>query len=58
MFGRALHVTVETADEGARVVRAALGSAGRDVTGINPVSPSLEDVFVALVRAEGGAVVG
>jgi ABC-2 type transport system ATP-binding protein len=58
MFGRALHVTVEKAAEGERLVRGALQSAGRSVRNIETVEPSLEDVFVSLVRAEGGAVVG
>jgi ABC-2 type transport system ATP-binding protein len=58
MFGRALHVTVDDADEGARIVRKALSDAGREVSAIQAVQPSLEDVFVSLVRAEGGAVVG
>jgi ABC-2 type transport system ATP-binding protein len=58
MFGRALHVTVESAAEGPSLVRQALADAGREVLGVDPVQPSLEDVFVSLVRAEGGAVVG
>ena len=58
MFGRALHVTVSDGTEGERVVRHALESAGRRVDSIQPVEPSLEDVFVSLVRAEGGAVIG
>ena len=58
MFGRALHVTVERADAGSAEVRRALAEAGRGVASIEPVEPSLEDVFVSLVRAEGGAVVG
>jgi len=58
MFGRSLHVTVQDEDEGSRIVREALQSAGRTVSGIEPIEPSLEDVFVSLVRAEGGAVVG
>ena len=58
MFGRALHVTVENADEGRSIVTDALAAVGRRVVGIQPVEPSLEDVFVSLVRAEGGAVVG
>jgi ABC-2 type transport system ATP-binding protein len=58
MFGRALHVIVVDAEEGAAAVRRALSAAGRRVDHIAPVEPSLEDVFVSLVRAEGGAVVG
>jgi ABC-2 type transport system ATP-binding protein len=58
MFGRSLHVTVEDAERGADVVRRTLEEAGREVHNLHAVEPSLEDVFVALVRAEGGAVVG
>ncbi|HSG09707.1 MAG TPA: ABC transporter ATP-binding protein [Longimicrobiales bacterium] len=58
MFGRNLHVTVEQAEGGADVVRRTLTAAGREIRGFHPVEPSLEDVFVALVRAEGGAVAG
>jgi ABC-2 type transport system ATP-binding protein len=58
MFGRALHVTVADADVGALSVRRVLDGAGRRVERIAPVEPSLEDVFVSLVRAEGGAVIG
>ena len=58
MFGRALHVTVADGAAGVDVVRRTLGAAGKRVDRITPVEPSLEDVFVSLVRAEGGAVVG
>jgi ABC-2 type transport system ATP-binding protein len=58
MFGRSLHVTVRDAHAGADVVRRVLVGAGRAVGDIHPVEPSLEDVFVSLVRAEGGAVAG
>lgn len=58
MFGRDLHVTVEDATAGEAAVRRRLVEAGRRVTGIDPIEPSLEDVFVSLVRAEGGALVG
>jgi len=58
MFGRSLHVTVRDAERGAETVRRALAEAGREVHEVHPVEPSLEDVFVSLVRAEGGAVVG
>ena len=58
MFGRALHVTVEDVESGRERIRAALERAGRRVGDMEPIPPSLEDVFVSLVRAEGGAVVG
>ncbi len=58
MFGRDLHVTVDDATTGPGTVRRALEAAGRSVVEMHPVEPSLEDVFVSLVRAEGGAVVG
>ena len=58
MFGRAVHVVVQ--DEAA--ARAALpdflASKGFTCHRITTVRPSLEDVFVALVRREGGAVEG
>jgi ABC-2 type transport system ATP-binding protein len=58
MFGRALHVTVVDADAGARTVRDALAGTASVVDSLQRIEPSLEDVFVSLVRAEGGAVVG
>ena len=39
-------------------VPALLADKGLPVRSIEPVRPSLEDVFVALVRREGGAVLG
>jgi ABC-2 type transport system ATP-binding protein len=60
LFGRHLHLTVEK--ESAEAVEAAvarvLPSAGLRFDGMERVRPSLEDVFVSLVRREGGAVVG
>ena len=58
MFGRALHVTVENLEQGRAAIADALAAVGRSVTEMRPVEPSLEDVFVSLVRAEGGAVIG
>ena len=58
MFGRSVHVTVERAAEGERLIRDRLRERDLDAREIAPVEPSLEDVFVSLVRAEGGAVVG
>ncbi len=58
MFGRALHVTVEDASTGPARIREALEAAGHRVEAVEPVRPSLEDVFVSLVRRGGGAPVG
>ena len=58
MFGRALHVTVDDEQAGTELVRRLLADAGRTVYAVAPVEPSLEDVFVSLVRAEGGAMIG
>jgi ABC-2 type transport system ATP-binding protein len=58
MFGRALHVTVDDADSGADLIREVLAGAGCGVGQVRTVAPSLEDVFVSLVRAEGGALAG
>ena len=57
MFGRDLHVVVED-EAGARAtVPAVLAAAGIEAGEMHQVEPSLEDVFVARVRAAGGAVV-
>jgi ABC-2 type transport system ATP-binding protein len=58
MFGRRLHVVVDDPDRGAAVVAEALRAAGREAGPMQQVAPSLEDVFVTLVRREGGAVAG
>ena len=58
MFGRHVHAVVEDAREAESLVRRLLESAGRRVDIVTRVAPSLEDVFVSLVRREGGAVAG
>ena len=58
MFGRALHVTVQEGADGPDVIRRGLGDAGLAASDLRRVRPSLEDVFVSLVRAEGGARAG
>jgi ABC-2 type transport system ATP-binding protein len=58
MFGRAVHVVVQDADTAPALLPALLASKGLSVHRIAPVRPSLEDVFVSLVRREGGAVAG
>ncbi len=58
MFGRAVHVAVENASAAETGLPPLLAARGLHVERIHPIEPSLEDVFVALVRREGGAVVG
>ena len=58
LFGRDVHVMVDDAAAAARDLPARLAAQGHVVRGVQPVRPSLEDVFVALVRREGGAVAG
>src|SRR5690606_9321134 len=56
MYGRAVHVVVDDLATAESAVRAALRGAGRMAEDVRQVPPSLEDVFVSLVRREGGAV--
>jgi ABC-2 type transport system ATP-binding protein len=58
MFGRAVHVVVTDAAAATAALPAFLATRGVTVESIAPVRPSLEDVFVALVRREGGAIAG
>ena len=58
MFGRAVHVVVEDAGAATRAIPEFLASRGIASEPPVPVRPSLEDVFVSLVRREGGAVAG
>jgi ABC-2 type transport system ATP-binding protein len=60
MFGRRVHVTAEAGGEqrARDSIRARLREAGLEDSGIERVPPSLEDVFVSLVRRAGGAVAG
>jgi len=58
MFGRAVHVVVRDVAEARATISAMLESRGVAVRSIEGIVPSLEDVFVSLIRAEGGAVIG
>ena len=52
VFGSGLHVVVEDQAAGAARIRAALGAAGIEIRRLDPIDPSLEDVFVGLIEAE------
>ncbi|HET9986848.1 MAG TPA: ABC transporter ATP-binding protein [Longimicrobiales bacterium] len=58
MFGRALHVMVSDAARARAAIPDLLGARGLRAGAITPVRASLEDVFVSLVRREGGAAEG
>ena len=58
MFGRALHVVVNDVERAKSLLTEVLGARGITTGAMQVVRPSLEDVFVSLVRREGGAVAG
>lgn len=55
LFGRDVHVTARDTVAGSDRVADALARAGVPFDAIEVVPPSLEDVFVSLIHAEGGA---
>jgi len=55
LFGRTLHVTVSDQERALASLPATLAAAGVETTSLRPIEPSLEDVFIALVAAAGGA---
>jgi ABC-2 type transport system ATP-binding protein len=52
LFGPLLHVAVDDARAGAPVVRTALERSGIRVDRLEPIAPSLEDVFVSLIESQ------
>jgi ABC-2 type transport system ATP-binding protein len=58
LFGRTVHVVTEEAGAAEASIRATLADVGVAVTSVEQIPPALEDVFVALIRREGGAVEG
>ncbi|MFL6233947.1 MAG: ATP-binding cassette domain-containing protein, partial [Thermoanaerobaculia bacterium] len=60
LFGRAVHVALQEGEDVERDrahLRELLAGKGIEVESIEPIEPSLEDVFIALVEKTGGAVV-
>jgi ABC-2 type transport system ATP-binding protein len=53
VFGRALHLVVADAAQAMAAVRAHLEGQGVEVRRLEPIPPSLEDVFVALTTGRG-----
>ena len=58
MFGRAVHVVAHDETTARERMAAALEREGVEVRGVARVRPTLEDVFVSLVRKSGGVVAG
>jgi len=52
VFGGGLHVTVDDAEAGMERVRAALDAKNLSIRRLEPIEPSMEDVFVAMIEAE------
>ncbi len=53
VFGSGLHVVVDDAAQTMERIRKALGSRGISIRRLEQIQPSLEDVFVALIEAQG-----
>jgi len=52
VFGGGLHVTVDAPEPAMVRIREALGARGLEIRRLEPIPPSMEDVFVALIEAE------
>ena len=58
MFGRAVHVALRELAGAREAITARLAERGLTLQALKPIAPSLEDAFVSVVRAAGGAPVG
>jgi ABC-2 type transport system ATP-binding protein len=56
VFGSGLHVKVENAETAEAQIRATLGAASIRVDTLEPIPPSMEDVFVSVIEREERAV--
>ena len=52
VFGGGLHITAEEGERAMPQIRSALEQAGITVSVLEPIEPSMEDVFVAMIEAE------
>ncbi|HEX6019942.1 MAG TPA: ABC transporter ATP-binding protein [Burkholderiaceae bacterium] len=58
MFGRSVHVALHDLQGAHEAIATRLAERGLALRALNPIAPSLEDAFVSVVRAAGGAPVG
>jgi ABC-2 type transport system ATP-binding protein len=56
VFGGGLHVKVENDEAAIPRIRAALEHAGIQIRSLEPITPSMEDVFVSLIEQQEAAV--
>src|SRR5450755_237770 len=52
VFGGGLHIKVDNADRAIAWIRQTLGTAGITISVLEPITPSMEDVFVSLIEQE------
>jgi ABC-2 type transport system ATP-binding protein len=52
VFGSGLHVAVDDGEKVMARIRAQMSAQGVALSRLEPIAPSLEDVFVALIEAE------
>jgi len=52
VFGGGLHIKVDNADRAIAWIHQTLANAGIDVSVLEPITPSMEDVFVSLIEQE------
>lgn len=52
VFGAGLHITVDDLERASESIRSALSMNGIEIRKLEPIAPSMEDVFVAVVEAE------
>jgi len=58
IFGNTLHLVVRDAGEATARLRPFLAGHGIAVRRVEPITPSLEDVFVSLIQAQGVQAAG
>jgi ABC-2 type transport system ATP-binding protein len=52
VFGGGLHIKVDNADNAIAWIREKLASVGIEISALEPITPSMEDVFVSLIEQE------
>ena len=58
LYGRSIHATVADEERGRKAIIENLNAENLTIRSIERIEPSLEDVFVSLVRESGGAIDG